>query len=201
MKKTSSFWILPGAFVALSSLAFVAGGCNNPETTAESSPVADSSPVLEESPVAEASPVEEGGKMAGPPPPPPGPKAPGDFDKKPFKSSGKPVTTASGLKYEDMTVGKGAVAEPGKTCFMHYTGTLTDGTKFDSSRDRGEPFDFPLGAGRVIKGWDEGVAGMKVGGRRKLTIPANLAYGANPPSAEIPPNATLLFDVELMDVR
>ncbi len=123
------------------------------------------------------------------------------FDKKPFVGNNKPVATKSGLKYEDMTVGTGAVATPGKTCVMHYTGTLTDGTKFDSSRDRGEAFDFPLGAERVIKGWDEGVAGMKVGGRRKLTIPYQLGYGeaGSPPS--IPPKATLVFDVELMDVR
>ncbi|MBC7808292.1 MAG: FKBP-type peptidyl-prolyl cis-trans isomerase [Akkermansiaceae bacterium] len=139
--------------------------------------------------------------MAGPPAPPPGPKAPGDFDKAPFKGNGKVVKTDSGLQYEDMTIGKGATAEPGKTCFMHYTGTLTDGSKFDSSRDRGQPFDFQLGAGMVIKGWDEGVAGMKVGGRRKLTIPYQIAYGEEGRPPTIPPKATLLFDVELMDVR
>jgi peptidylprolyl isomerase len=124
------------------------------------------------------------------------------FDTRPFKGNGKPVTTASGLKYEDMTVGTGATAVKGKTAIVHYTGTLTDGTKFDSSRDRNEPFDFPLGAGRVIKGWDEGVAGMKIGGRRRLVIPASLGYGAQgTPGGPIPPNATLIFDVELIGVQ
>ncbi|MBC8135268.1 MAG: FKBP-type peptidyl-prolyl cis-trans isomerase [Fibrella sp.] len=120
----------------------------------------------------------------------------------PFKSSGKIVKTASGLQYDDMTVGKGKTAVAGKTVAVHYTGTLKDGTKFDSSRDRGQPFEFPLGGGQVIKGWDEGVAGMKVGGRRKLIIPANLGYGADgTPGGPIPPNAVLTFDVELMDVK
>jgi FKBP-type peptidyl-prolyl cis-trans isomerase len=115
--------------------------------------------------------------------------------------AGKVVTTKTGLKYEEVKVGHGALAQDGKNVKVHYTGTLTDGTKFDSSRDRGEPIPFTLGAGMVIPGWDEGIAGMKVGGQRKLTIPANLAYGDNPPpGAPIPPGATLLFDVELMDV-
>ncbi len=136
-------------------------------------------------------------------PPPPGPPAPiGDYDKTPFKGNGKPVTTKSGLKYEDMKVGTGPEATPGKTAIVHYTGTLTNGTKFDSSRDRGEPFEFTVGAGMVIQGWDEGVAGMKVGGRRKLTVPGNLAYGPTPPpGAPFGPNETLVFDVELMGVR
>lgn len=195
MKKTFS-WIAPSALIAISSLAFMASGCNNPEPAAtEASPVAEASPVVESSPVADDS------KMVGPPPPPPGPKAPGDFDKRPFKGNGKVVKSASGLQYEDMTIGKGVLAEPGKTCVMHYTGTLTDGTKFDASRDRGEPFSFPLGGGQVIKGWDEGVAGMKVGGRRKLTIPYQIAYGEEGRPPTIPPKATLIFDVELMDVQ
>lgn len=194
--KKSFRWIAPSAFVAISSLAFMGSGCNNPEpATTEASPVAEASPVVESSPVADDS------KMVGPPPPPPGPKAPGDFDKKPFKGNGKVVKSESGLQYEDMTVGKGTLAEPGKTCVMHYTGTLTDGTKFDSSRDRGEAFSFPLGGGQVIKGWDEGVAGMKVGGRRKLTIPYQIAYGEEGRPPTIPPKATLIFDVELMDVQ
>ncbi|MBC8140871.1 MAG: FKBP-type peptidyl-prolyl cis-trans isomerase [Armatimonadetes bacterium] len=149
----------------------------------------------------EASPKDEVSEIVGPPTPPPDPKTPGDFDKKPFKGNGKPVTTATGLKYEDMTVGTGAVAVSGKTAVMHYTGTLTDGTQFDSSRDRGAPFDFVVTTGSVIQGWHEGIAGMKVGGRRKLTIPYQLGYGeaGNPPV--IPPKATLIFDVELMDLR
>jgi FKBP-type peptidyl-prolyl cis-trans isomerase FkpA len=110
------------------------------------------------------------------------------------------VTTPSGLKYEDIKVGTGDVAETGKTVTVHYTGTLTDGKKFDSSKDRGQPFDFPLGGGRVIRGWDEGVKGMKVGGVRKLTIPADLGYGARGAGGVIPPNATLVFEVELLKV-
>ncbi|HEX7241444.1 MAG TPA: FKBP-type peptidyl-prolyl cis-trans isomerase [Longimicrobiaceae bacterium] len=111
------------------------------------------------------------------------------------------TTTPSGLQYRDDQVGTGTEATAGKTVSVHYTGTLTDGKKFDSSRDRGTPFEFPLGAGRVIRGWDEGVAGMKVGGRRTLVIPGDLAYGSRSPGAGIPPNATLVFDVELLGVR
>ena len=114
---------------------------------------------------------------------------------------GSEVTTASGLKYEDTKVGTGAEAKAGQTAVVHYTGWLTNGTKFDSSKDRGQPFSFPLGGGRVIKGWDEGVQGMKVGGVRKLTIPPNLGYGAQGAGGVIPPNATLVFEVELLDVR
>lgn len=115
-------------------------------------------------------------------------------------AAGAPVTTASGLRYEDVKVGTGDTAESGKTVTVHYTGWLTDGKKFDSSKDRGQPFDFPLGGGRVIKGWDEGVRGMKVGGVRKLTIPPELGYGARGAGGAIPPNATLVFEVELLKV-
>jgi FKBP-type peptidyl-prolyl cis-trans isomerase len=104
------------------------------------------------------------------------------------------------LKVEDLQIGTGAEAVAGKKVTVHYTGTLTDGSKFDSSLDRGRPFDFPLGAGRVIKGWDEGVAGMKVGGKRRLTIPPELGYGARGFPPVIPPNSTLIFEVELLGV-
>jgi FKBP-type peptidyl-prolyl cis-trans isomerase len=109
--------------------------------------------------------------------------------------------TPSGLAYKDVKVGDGPVAQAGQTATVHYTGWLqSDGSKFDSSRDRNEPFGFQLGAGQVIKGWDEGVAGMKVGGRRVLVIPPSLGYGANG-TGPIPPNATLVFDVELLGVK
>jgi FKBP-type peptidyl-prolyl cis-trans isomerase len=118
----------------------------------------------------------------------------------PMKVTGQPTTTASGLQYWDIVVGTGATAAPGNTVKVHYSGFLTTGAKFDSSRDRGEPFLFPLGAGQVIKGWDEGVAGMKVGGQRQLRIPPELGYGPAGAGGVIPPNATLIFDVELLDV-
>ena len=104
------------------------------------------------------------------------------------------------LKIEDLVVGTGAEAVTGKVISVHYTGTLTNGTKFDSSKDRGEPFEFTLGAGLVIQGWDKGFAGMKVGGKRKLTIPSEMGYG-DMGSGPIPPNATLIFEVELLDVK
>jgi FKBP-type peptidyl-prolyl cis-trans isomerase len=111
------------------------------------------------------------------------------------------TAAATELKIEDIKVGEGAVAEAGKQVVVHYTGTLTDGTKFDSSVDRNEPFTFSLGAGQVIKGWDEGVKGMKIGGKRKLTIPPSLGYGEAGAGGVIPPNATLIFEVELLDVK
>jgi peptidylprolyl isomerase len=111
------------------------------------------------------------------------------------------ITTSSGLQYQIVKNGTGTAAKAGDTVKVHYTGTLYDGTKFDSSRDRGTPFSFVLGAGRVIKGWDEGVAGMQVGEIRNLLIPPDLGYGAagNPPA--IPENATLIFDVELLEIN
>lgn len=116
------------------------------------------------------------------------------------------ITTDSGLQYRDIAVGTGAVAEPGNTVKVHYTGWLQNadgsrGRKFDSSLDRGEPLSFPLGEGRVIKGWDEGVRGMKEGGRRRLVIPSALAYGARGAGGSIPPNSTLIFEVELVKAK
>ena len=105
------------------------------------------------------------------------------------------------LKVDDVKVGTGAEATAGKRVTVHYVGTLTDGSKFDSSRDRNQGFTFPLGAGKVIQGWDKGVAGMKVGGVRKLTIPPEMGYGARGFGSVIPPNSTLIFEVELLDVK
>jgi FKBP-type peptidyl-prolyl cis-trans isomerase FkpA len=111
------------------------------------------------------------------------------------------LMTDSGLKYEDTTVGDGAVASKGQTVSVHYTGWLENGTKFDSSKDRNDPFEFKLGAGQVIRGWDEGVAGMKVGGVRRLAIPPQLGYGDRGAGGVIPPKATLIFEVELLSIR
>jgi peptidylprolyl isomerase len=121
------------------------------------------------------------------------------------QTAGKTMTTASGLQIIDNVVGSGASPKPGQICVMHYTGWLYEngqkGSKFDSSVDRKEPFEFPIGTGRVIKGWDEGVATMKVGGKRTLIIPPALGYGARGAGGVIPPNATLMFDVELLAVK
>ena len=123
----------------------------------------------------------------------------------PAFAQAKPVTTPSGLQIIDNQVGTGANCKPGQTCVMHYTGWLYEngvkGKKFDSSVDRGQPFEFPIARGRVIPGWDEGVATMKVGGKRTLIIPPALGYGARGAGNVIPPNATLIFDVELVDVK
>ncbi|TDR89315.1 FKBP-type peptidyl-prolyl cis-trans isomerase [Enterovirga rhinocerotis] len=120
-------------------------------------------------------------------------------------SAASPVTTTTGLRYTDEVVGTGAQPQAGQNVQVHYTGWLDQGgkkgAKFDSSRDRGQPFSFPLGKGQVIAGWDEGVATMKVGGKRTLIIPASLGYGARGAGGVIPPNATLIFDVELLGVR
>ncbi len=121
------------------------------------------------------------------------------------QTAGKNMTTASGLQISDSIVGTGATPKPGQICVMHYTGWLYEngkkGKKFDSSVDRNEPFDFPIGQGRVIKGWDEGVGTMKVGGKRTLIIPPALGYGARGAGGAIPPNATLIFDVELLSLK
>ena len=121
------------------------------------------------------------------------------------QAAGATMTTPSGLKITDSKVGTGATPRPGQICVMHYTGWLYEGgakgKKFDSSVDRGQPFEFPIGQHRVISGWDEGVATMKVGGKRTLIIPPELGYGARGAGGVIPPNATLIFDVELLDVK
>ena len=123
----------------------------------------------------------------------------------PAQTAGKSMTTASGLQITDSTLGTGVSPKTGQTCVMHYTGWLyvngAKGKKFDSSVDRGQPFEFPIGTGRVIRGWDEGVASMKVGGKRTLIIPPALGYGANGATGVIPPNATLIFDIELLGVK
>jgi peptidylprolyl isomerase len=116
-------------------------------------------------------------------------------------ADGAEVSTASGLRYTDLVEGTGASPRPGQSATVHYTGTLENGTKFDSSRDKGRPYTFTLGAGEVIKGWDEGVATMKVGGRRRLVVPPVLGYGAGGRPPLIPPNSTLVFDIELLGVK
>ena len=121
--------------------------------------------------------------------------------KKTTTGANKVVTTSSGLKYTELKVGAGATPKTGQIVSVQYTGTLENGTKFDSSRDRGVPFEFPLGTGQVIKGWDEGISTMKVGGRRQLIIPPKLGYGAQGAGGVIPPNATLIFDVELLSIK
>jgi peptidylprolyl isomerase len=117
------------------------------------------------------------------------------------KAMSEVVTMPSGLKYEVITAGEGIAPKTGQTVIVHYTGTLENGDKFDSSRDRNQPFSFKLGAGQVIKGWDEGLAAMKIGDRWKLTLPPELGYGSRGAAGAIPPNATLIFDVELLDIK
>jgi len=129
----------------------------------------------------------------------------GLFVPAPTQAAGTAITTPSGLQIIDTLAGTGAMPKPGQICVMHYTGWLyqdgAKGKKFDSSLDRNEPFEFPIGRGRVIAGWDEGVATMRVGGKRTLIIPPGLGYGARGAGGVIPPNATLIFDVELLNVK
>ena len=125
----------------------------------------------------------------------------GQLDSSPPAPTSKAVTTASGLVYEDLRVGDGATAKTGDSVTVNYVGWLQDGTKFDSSIDRGQTFDFTIGAGNVIPGWDEGVAGMRVNGTRLLGIPPELGYGATGSGSVIPPNATLIFEVQLVAIK
>jgi FKBP-type peptidyl-prolyl cis-trans isomerase len=127
--------------------------------------------------------------------------SPSDSNPERFAKAVEMSGSVTSLQVRDDKVGTGAEASPGRTVSVHYTGTLMDGTKFDSSRDRNEPFEFRLGAREVIPGWDEGVKGMRVGGVRHLTIPSNMAYGSSGSPPSIPPNAALQFDIELLDVK
>jgi len=181
--------LLAAAILAVVVLA----GCpeKNADTAAEGQPMTDPSLAPESAEVAkEGTPEETAGEPADE-----------SADEAKTEEEGEMTTTKSGLKYTDIKVGDGASPEKGKTVVVHYTGTLDDGTKFDSSLDSGMPFSFVIGAGEVIPGWDEGVMSMKVGGKRKLIIPPDLAYGEKGAGGVIPPNATLTFEVELLDVK
>jgi peptidylprolyl isomerase len=194
-----------GLVVLVVLLSLLGTGCGKkpdeatPDMYADAVPPPNQAPTEEPSAPADAAEPDEG--EADTPGDEEAPPEPAEDEATPEASEGSTVTTDSGLKYTDVTKGSGAEAKAGDTVAVHYTGTLEDGTKFDSSRDRGTPFDFRLGAGRVIAGWDEGVAGMKVGGKRKLIIPPDLGYGAGGAPPDIPPNATLHFDVELLEIR
>ena len=180
----------------------LAGGCTEkpattaPATSSNATASAPKAPASPASAPASAAPASTAPASAAPASAAPASAAP---------ASGAPsknlTTTPSGLQYEDLTVGTGATPQKGQIVEVHYTGWLLDGTKFDSSVDRGQPFTFPLGQGQVIPGWDEGVATMKVGGKRILVIPANLAYGDRGAGGAIPPGATLKFEVELLGVK
>jgi FKBP-type peptidyl-prolyl cis-trans isomerase len=190
-----------GAGVVLCALAFFAPGCSNDENKpVELEPVTESVRTVE--PAAQGSPTVI---MGTPTPLSPAPTAApnkGNGQNKPSGQGkkGAPTKSVNKLIIQDIKKGTGAEAKTGDSVTVNYRGTLTNGQQFDTSYGR-EPFTFSLGAGQVIKGWDQGVAGMKVGGKRKLTVPADLAYGAASPSPLIPPNSTLVFDVELLDVK
>jgi peptidylprolyl isomerase len=178
----------------LMAAGLLAGGCKGQEATeTASAPPGGPPPGAAAPPAATTATPEKPAAPAG--------KTAGGTEAKTTSTTTKMTTLPSGLKYVDLKVGKGESPKPGQTVVVHYTGTFQDGTKFDSSRDRNEPFSFPLGQGKVIPGWDEGIATMKPGGRRKLVIPPDLAYGASGQPPSIPPNATLNFDVELLRVE
>lgn len=199
--------------VGLAAAALTFTGCNNAgespadETVVETTEVTtegteDTAPVEADAPAeapadAPAAPADPAAAPADTATAPADPAAAAPAD---AAAAAGEVTLPSGTTYVDVEVGTGEEAVAGKTVSVHYTGTLTNGTKFDSSLDRGEPIEFALGSGRVIQGWDEGIAGMKVGGKRKLTIPPAAGYGDSA-TGPIPPNSTLLFDVELMGVQ
>jgi FKBP-type peptidyl-prolyl cis-trans isomerase len=176
MKRISLLW---PASVLLAAGLFAAGCKGTPQGDAGQAPAAPTPPPVATTP-APAKPETA-----------PTTATPGD----------KVHKLPSGLQYEDLVVGDGKMADPGLTAVVHYTGWLTDGTKFDSSLDRNQPFKFVLGQHQVIDGWDQGVRGMRVGGKRKLTIPPDLGYGSQGAGGVIPPNATLVFEVQLLDVQ
>jgi len=182
MRRHSIVFGLAALVLAATVIALAACGDDDEAPAADiEAPAADI-----ETPAADVeTPVENGGDMTDGPPP----------------VSGETVTTDSGLQYIDVEEGTGATPQAGQTVSVHYTGWLTDGTKFDSSMDRGVPLEFALGVGQVIAGWDEGLATMKVGGQRRLTIPPELGYGERGAGVTIPPNSTLIFDVELLEIR
>ena len=181
-------------WAGLASLALVAFGCYNaPRGTTSSSTGSTSSNTSGSK--ATSSGMTASSTVAGEAKPAGTTSAPTSSAAAP---TGQEVTLAGGLKYVDLKVGDGDIAEAGEMANVHYTGWLTDGTKFDSSVDRGQPFQFRIGAGNVIRGWDEGVKGMRIGGKRHLTIPPDMGYGANGYPPVIPANATLVFDVELL---
>jgi peptidylprolyl isomerase len=183
--------LFSGAAIVLCVVALVVIQMTSPKpTTVSADPLATTAPQANTTVATTAPQTKE--TVAGNPP---------KEEKKSPMTDAEYTTTPSGLKYKDLVPGTGESPTKGQTVEVHYTGTLTDGSKFDSSRDRGQTFKFPIGTGRVIPGWDEGVGMMKVGGRRELVIPPELGYGASGAGGVIPPNATLIFDVELISVK